>query len=157
MVPDASDTTAALWVELGDPGDVDDIGDIVDVGDVGDVGSSRGGVYDEEVVLGLNVRDCVPLRSLSTIEKTMSATDARKSESPASSWRETLLLGCCSSRNCCLKDSVTAIITSATLCIASVALRVSHTVVGVWLRSDDVGEVAIFVFVVQIHREASRC
>lgn len=150
MVPDASDTTAALWVELGDPGDVDDIGDIVDVG------SSRGGVYDEEVVLGLNVRDCVPLRSLSTIEKTMSATDARKSESPASSWRETLLLGCCSSRNCCLKDSVT-VITSATLCIASVALRVSHTVVGVWLRSDDVGEVAISVFVVQIHREASRC
>lgn len=151
MVPDASDTTAALWVELGDPGDVDDIGN------VGDVGSSRGGVYDEGVVLGLNVCDCVPLRSLSTIEKTMSATVARKSESPASSWRETLLLGCCSSRNCCLKDSVTAIITSATLCIASVALRVSHTVVGVWMKSDDVGEVAIFVFVVHIHREASRC
>lgn len=154
MVPDASDTTAALWVELGDPGDVDDIDDI---GDIGDVGSSRGGVYDEEVVLGLNVCDYVPLRSLSTIEKTMSAPDARKSEFLASSWRETLLLGCCSSRNCCLKDSVTAIITSATLCIASVALRVSHTVVGVWMKSDDVGEAAISVFVVQIHREASRC
>lgn len=150
---DASDTIGGLWVELSDPGVIGDVGD---VGDVGDIGPSRGGLHDGGAALGLDVCDRVSLRSSSATGKASSGTDARQSKSPASSWREASLLGCCWFRNCCLKDSVTAIITSATRCIASVALRVSHTVVGVWMKYDDVGEIVIFVFVVHIHGEASR-